>query len=83
MRSKSPQQERPEGWACAKPVVWLKAIRSVPIVVRPVGSAPGIPLIRSAFGPVPGVNRHLPQICSATCSGVGPPASGVCWGRHG
>jgi hypothetical protein len=31
MRSKSPQQERPDGWACAKPVVWLKAIRSVPI----------------------------------------------------
>jgi hypothetical protein len=30
-QQKNRTQQRPDGWQCAKPVVWLKAIRSVPI----------------------------------------------------
>jgi hypothetical protein len=31
MQPETAQQERPDGWSLAKPVVWLKAIRSVPV----------------------------------------------------
>jgi hypothetical protein len=50
---------------------------------RPTGSAPVMPVTTPAPGPEPGMNRCRPQICAATCSGVGPPGRGLPLSRHG
>lgn len=56
----------------------LAATAIFPKGFRDLGTAGLVP----APGPVRGMKRHSPQIWRATCSGVGPLASGLPWACH-